>query len=538
MDTRKYYPLYLCILAGLLFFPALGARDFWAPVEPRYAEIARVMFAKGEWIVPTVNGDLYTDKPILYFWLVLIASKIVGAVNEWTVRLPPALAGLGFVLATYFMGRDFFSARIGFIAGAVVATTVRVIWEARWAHTDMVFVFFFALSLYFAARALFRKGNPNEMLFAYALMGLATLTKGLIGVVLPALLLLTLTIVRRDWRLLLNARLSPGIPIFLLVAAPWFLLVNNATDGKWLSDFIYIHHIQRYTAGAGHRQPFYYYFTTLPVDLMPWTVFAVAALFAYRPWRKLWDQPVSLFLTLWFFVVFVFFSISNTKRDLYLLPLFPPVALFIANYFDDLINGSLSERPLYRILFLIFFHLVWVIALGLPVAAWFLRKDAIGIVLPSAMVMAAGGILAVFCIQRRQPWKLFQSTTLMMLLVVLSASFLIMPYLEEYKSRRPFSREIKRRVPPGASLYIYADTMNDFNYYTEREVIPVVKSTSELERLVLKGSSGYILIKDRDLQRLNTVPKDRVIAANDVGGTRWNLISLGGQLSPQDPQRN
>jgi 4-amino-4-deoxy-L-arabinose transferase-like glycosyltransferase len=68
--------------------------DFWAPVEPRYAEIARVMFAKGEWIVPTVNGDLYTDKPILYFWLVLLASQIGGAVNEWTVRLPAALGGV------------------------------------------------------------------------------------------------------------------------------------------------------------------------------------------------------------------------------------------------------------------------------------------------------------------------------------------------------------------------------------------------------------------------------------------------------------
>ena len=494
------------------------------------------MFNKGEWIVPTVNGDLYTDKPILYFWLVLIASKIVGAVNEWTVRLPPAFAGLGFVLATYFIGRDFFSPRIGFIAGAVVATTVRVIWEARWAHTDMVFVFFFALSLYFAARALFREGHPSEMLLAYALMGLATLTKGLIGVVVPALLLLTFVIVRRDWRLLLDARFPLGVPIFVLVAAPWFLLVNNTTGGKWFSDFIYVHHFQRYTAGAGHRQPFYYYFTTLPVDLMPWTIFAIAALFAYRPYRKLWDQPVSLFFTLWFVVVFVFFSISNTKRDLYLLPLFPPVALFIAKYFDDLINGSWSEGALYRILSLIFFHLVWVIALALPVAAWFLRKDAIGIVLPSAMVMAAGGILAVFCIQRRQPWKLFQSTTLMMLLVVLSASFLIMPYLEEYKSRRPFSREINRKVPPGASLYIYADTMNDFNYYTEREVIPVVKSTGEFERLVLQGASGYILIKDRDLQRLNTIPKDRIVAVDDVGGTTWNLISVAGQPSPRQAQ--
>ena len=74
----------------MLYISALGARDFWAPVEPRYAEIARVMFSKNEWIVPTINGDLYTDKPILYFWLVLLGARVFGAVNEWTVRLPAA----------------------------------------------------------------------------------------------------------------------------------------------------------------------------------------------------------------------------------------------------------------------------------------------------------------------------------------------------------------------------------------------------------------------------------------------------------------
>ena len=104
------------------------------------------MYGKGEWIVPTVNGELYTDKPILYFWLVLIASKIAGGINEWTVRFPAALAGIGFVLATYLVGRDFFSARVGMIAGAVLATSVRIIWEARWAHVDMVLGFFFSVN--------------------------------------------------------------------------------------------------------------------------------------------------------------------------------------------------------------------------------------------------------------------------------------------------------------------------------------------------------------------------------------------------------
>ena len=165
----------------------------------------------------------------------------------------------GFVLATYLLGRDFLNARAGFIGAAVLATSMRVLWEARWAHVDMVFCAFFVFAVYFGARALFHKGQPHEILFPYLFIALATLTKGLIGVVLPGLLFLAVMLVRREWRLIFVLKLHLGLPLFFLIAAPWFYLVTRATDGKWLADFIYIHHIQRYTAGAGHRQPFYYY---------------------------------------------------------------------------------------------------------------------------------------------------------------------------------------------------------------------------------------------------------------------------------------
>jgi 4-amino-4-deoxy-L-arabinose transferase-like glycosyltransferase len=241
----KKHLLYLAGLSLLLYLPGLGARDFWAPVEPRYAEIARVMFANGEWIVPRVNGELYTDKPILYFWLVLIAANVAGAVNEWTVRLPAALGGMGFVLTTYYLGRDFFGRRAGLIAGVVLATSARLIWEARWAHIDAVFCFFFVLSVYCGARALLKKGHPNEILAAYVFVALATLSKGLIGVVLPGFLFLAFMVARRDWRLLGAAKLHLGLPIFLAVGAPGFYIVSAATTRQWLEEVIYVPNLQR-----------------------------------------------------------------------------------------------------------------------------------------------------------------------------------------------------------------------------------------------------------------------------------------------------
>lgn len=532
MDAQKRHYLYLCLLAGLLFFPALGARDFWAPVEPRYAEIVRVMFAKGEWIVPTVNGDLYTDKPILYFWLALICSKLFGAVNEWTVRLPAALGAVGAVFTTYALGRNFFSPRIGLIAAFVLATSARVIWEGRWAHVDTLFTFFFVLSMYFAARAVLKKGTLNELVLSYALMALATLTKGLIGVVLPALILLTFAAVRRDWRLLSEARLPWGVLIFLGIAAPWFVLANSATDGKWLTDFIYLHHIQRYLAGVGHRQPFYYYFTTLPVDLLPWTIFAIAALFVYRPRRKIFEDPLLLFLTLWFVVVFVFFTLSDTKRDLYLLPLFPPVSLLIGKYIDDLASGAVVQDRLYRGLALFFFNSLWLGCLALSIAAWIVFREAFWPSLPMVLTTACGAFAAVCFVRHRSPWKAFLAATLTMTLATLTASVWLLPFLERYKSPRPFALAVKKRIPPAARLFVYADTMNDYNFYLERTVIPIVASQAETQTLLLQAEPAYMVVRDRDLKKLKWITRERILFKAGARGRAWYLIALGDRIKP------
>jgi 4-amino-4-deoxy-L-arabinose transferase-like glycosyltransferase len=533
--TTNQYACALLSLAALLFLPLLGARDLWAPVEPRYGEIVRSMFAKGEWVVPTVNGDLYTDKPILYFWLALIASKIAGGVSEWTVRLPAALAGIGFVLVTYFAGRDFFSPRVGLIAAAVLGTSMRVIWEARWAHVDMVFGFCFVLTLYFGARSLLGKGGKHEILWAYVFMGLAVLGKGLIGIVLPALLLAAFAIVRRDRRIILDAKLQLGIPIFLLVVAPWVYLVNSATDGRWLADFIYIHHVQRYTEGVGHRQPFYYYLTSLPTDFLPWTVFAIPAMFAYFPYRQLIQRPIPVFFLLWFVVVFVFFSISDTKRDLYLLPLLPTLALLVGNYIEDLTESRIAESALYRWLSQSFFGAVAIIGLALPVVAWIVRRETLWISMPAALVLAIGGIVAVIFIRKRRPVKAITAVALLMASVTVCGSIWILPDVNQFKSRRPFSVEINKIVPAAAPLYIYADTMNDFNFYTEREVISVLSSPGELKKVREQPTAGFLLIKEHDLKRLSEAGRDRVVARGSVGSEIWNLITLEATTAVEMP---
>jgi len=522
----SFHPVFLALFTALLFFPGLGTRDFWAPVEPRYAEIARVMLAKGEWLIPTVNGQLYTDKPILYFWLVLLGSKLVGSVSEWTVRLPSALSAVGLVFTTYFLGRDLFNARIGLLASIVLATSARVLWEARWAHTDMTFTFLFTLSLYFFAKAVFQSREGKGFLLAYALMGFAALAKGLIGIVLPGLIMLAFVTVRREWRTLFEWRLFGGMAIFLLVTAPWFAAVSWATGGKWLEDFIWVHHIQRYTGGAGHREPFFYYFVNLPADFLPWTIFAIPAIFAYWPRFRLLREPIPLFLFVWFIAVFLFFDLSDTKRGLYLLPIIPPAAIFVACYFYDLMERRIPESSLHRWLTLLFFNLLWVASLSPPVVAWFFYREALRVSFPFALVMAGGGLITVRSIWRRLPSRVFFWTAFTTAGGMLCLAVWVLPLLDPYKSPRFLSLKIKEIAASTEPLYVYADSMNDFNFYTEREVIPILSSEAELRQAISKAPSIYLLIRERDSKRLALGKGARVMAERGVGDKKWSLIRL------------
>src|SRR5581483_6840289 len=265
-----------------------------------------------------------------------------------------------------------------------------------------------------------------------------------------------------------------GVALFFLVAAPWFYWVAEATGGRWLADFIYLHHFQRYTAGAGHRQPFYYYLTTLPADFLPWTIFLLPALAAYRPWRARWAEPAAQFFILWFGSVFLFFA------------------------------------------------LVALAGLGAAPAAWFIQRDALAPALAAGAPLVLGGGAALWCVGRGRPLAAAGAVAGMMALAVLGAALWIMPYLENFKSPRSLAARVNEIVPASAPVYIYADTMNDFNFYAAREVMPVLAAPAALDALLARGGHEYLLIKERDLRRLPQLAQSAIIASEARSSATWH----------------
>jgi 4-amino-4-deoxy-L-arabinose transferase-like glycosyltransferase len=236
-------------------------------------------------------------------------------------------------------------------------------------------------------------------------------------------------------------------------------------------------------------------------------------------------------MLLWFLVVFLFFSASDTKRDLYLMPLFPPVALFVAHYFLDLESGKLPLGWLHRGFALAFFALLAIIGVAGPPVAWFLRRDVFWIGIPVAMALAAGAATTVVWILKKRPLNVFAATTFTIVATLMCAVIWIFPYVERFKSRRFFSAEVQSVVPASAPLYVYADTMNDFNYYTGREMIAVVDSRAQVEQLLAAKTPSYLLIKAGDLKRLAIIAPERIRITGGVGSTVWSLVALG----PSEP---
>ncbi len=324
----------LALSALTIWLGPLDVRKMLHPDEGRYAEIAREMAVSGDFVTPRLNDLKYFEKPPLQYWVGAAAFEVLG-VNEWTARLPAALAGLFAVLAVGFAGARLVDGATGAYAALVL---VGAIWHAGiglFLSLDSMLSFWLALTLcafLLAQRpALSATAQRALMLAAYAAAAGATLTKGLIGLVIPGGALVAYTLATRDtgpWRRL---HLLPGLAVFLILAAPWFILVSNANPE--FARFFFIHeHFQRFLTTSHNREGDWYYFVPwFVVGMMPWLL--IWAVTLPRSWRQapIADNGFSWgrFCIAWAAFVFIFFSASGSKLPGYILPMFPALALVL-----------------------------------------------------------------------------------------------------------------------------------------------------------------------------------------------------------------
>jgi 4-amino-4-deoxy-L-arabinose transferase-like glycosyltransferase len=328
--------LLLAGFCGFLFFFGLNYIGLIGADEPRYAQVAREMLARHDWITPTLGGEAWLEKPPLYYWQAMMSYRVFGA-SDWAARIPSALDATIMVVAIYLFLRRF---RPAFqLDGALIAAScAAVIGYGRAASTDMPLAATFTMAL-LAWYGWCESGRKIYLAAFYFMLALATLAKGPVAPVLAALIIVIFAASQRDFRILRRSLWLPGIALFLVVALPWYVLVQ-VRNPDFFRVFIVEHNFARFGTNLYHHpEPFWYFLPVTLLGLLPWTVFVVAAMVeTVRAWwsggKSLSDSSDALngFLLISILAPVVFFSISQSKLPGYILPGIPALALLLAEY--------------------------------------------------------------------------------------------------------------------------------------------------------------------------------------------------------------
>lgn len=322
----------------LLFFFRLGSYPFFDPDEPRYAETARQMTEAGHWITPFFNGQIRLDKPVLFYWLIAGVYKLFG-VSEFSARFVSALAATFTVGFVYAFCRYWLSERVGLFSAVILATNMLFIGVARMSITDMTLTAWMTattLCLFMALHA-----QARWWLGVGLFAGLGLLTKGPVALAVPmsvfGIYWLATGLESRAWRTLW---MPVGLLLAFAIAVPWYLLAAHET-GPVFWQALLKHNMTRYSSVvSGHQQPVWYYVVVLLAGFLPWTAYLPSAVLLLcqrvrmghreRVARRDFGYLIGLYSTIWIVFVFVFFSAAQTRLPTYILPLFPALAIFLA----------------------------------------------------------------------------------------------------------------------------------------------------------------------------------------------------------------
>jgi 4-amino-4-deoxy-L-arabinose transferase-like glycosyltransferase len=328
----------LLAVPAFFFLWKLAAFGLIGADEPRYAQVAREMLARRDWITPTLGGIPWLEKPPLYYWQAMIAFRFFG-VSDWASRLPSVFDAFLMVVAVYWFLRRFRSGSE--LDGALVlATSAGIVGFARAASTDMPLTATFCIAM-LAWYAWFESGDKKFLAAFYAFLALASLAKGPVAPLLAFGIIVIFGALQRSARSVFTTFWVPGILLGLVIALPWYVLVQ-LHNPQFFHEFIVEHNLARFGSNLYHHpEPFWYYIPVALVGWVPWSIIAIAALVvAFRQLRNPVADTLRTFLLIWIGGVVIFFSLSQSKLPGYVLPIIPAVAILITRF----ISAQSSEK--------------------------------------------------------------------------------------------------------------------------------------------------------------------------------------------------
>lgn len=577
-----YFLLTLLVLSLIFFFFKLWSFSLFDVDEPRYAEAAREMIESNNWITPYFNYVVRFDKPVFFYWLIAISYKILG-VSEFAARLPSALMAMLVVFAIFFFGRKHINSKFGFLSALVTLTSIQFLGLARMSITDMTLSAFITFMLLCGFTAAHTTGKERDHWWYafYIFAALGMLTKGPIA---PAMAVLVLgpyfLLTGQFLQILKTCRLFTGFLLFIVIAAPWYILVYLENGQAYIDQFFLVDNLKRFTSTvSGHKAPFYFFFIVVLVGFIPWSMFLPYALIKYLkpvflayknkpektecsindkkcsdipgscpfimlynfvvdPIKKVYkettiEKHLSLFALIWFLAIFIFFSSSGTKLLTYVLPLFPALGLIMGHLWYDFIEERNDISSKYMIIscgFLVFMFLVLSYLFVFQFNALMPRDAKVlnlgQVKLIAALALSAGSIACLSFLILKKRVHAFTSIITMMVIVAFIALYGVVPKVNN-AAQGHLNQLIKlsKTYPEeNTEIVTYGLVKPSIVFYTRRQINHIEPSEPALlDKYLKKPHRVFFITRVKFLDELSKKPDVYII--NSCSGRRFGLFT-------------
>jgi len=489
--------------------------------EPRYAQVAREMLNRHDYVTPILYGKPWLEKPALYYWRAMFAFREFG-VHDWSARIPSA--SFAFVLITLiFLHMRRFRPGGQLDAALLTASCAGILSFARGASTDMQMAAPFCIGM-LGWYAWYETDSKFWLFDLYFFVGAATLAKGPVAPFLALVIIMAFAAMRKEWSILRRSIWWPGIVLYLAMVLPWFIAVQKRNP-NFLRVFFLEHNLERFATNRfEHEQHFWYYIPVLVLSLMPWTVIAIAALvnavqgsiaewrarrakFHYMGHQRAGDAFPE-FLVLWALIPVVFFSFSESKLPGYILPSVAPLTILSGDYLNRMRERGL--KPWLLILHGVLAGALTTLVLLLPRLIQHSEKLP-----PSNALIAAGATgfaatifilitVARFGLQRLRIATMIPIVILLLFLYGVGPFFGLaqvtstkgtVQLIDLTYSARPLAQILKQIVPPDGTVAVYKvrrDVEYGLSFYRNRKVVNYEQDGIPPEQHILVARESYV----------------------------------------------
>ncbi len=494
-DTRRL--LVVTLAALFLFIYGLGTGTLWDQDEAKYVEVSREILSTGDLFTLRIDGAPWFVHPPLFMWLQALIGKVFGF-TEFTVRFWSAASGAGIVAATFLLGRFLYGSRVAVLAGAITATTLQILLQARLAVFDPTLVFFMLLALYMYLVA-YTSGSRRAHLWAWVWAGVATITKGPIGLLLPAMVIVGLWVVRREWGRWREIPLL-GPVVYAVVGLSWYVIETIRHGEAFLRSAVGYYLLNRFFGVVEEQSgPWWFYGPILILGAFPWTAFippAVAWLLRRR--RELGSQVVLL----WCGITVVFYSLAGTKLANYVLPIYPVLAIGIAGLWTDFLDGVPEAAPLrgWAAVLLPVISAVVIVAAAMTALRGFpAQVTALRIPLVTLAGLLVGGpLVALGFLLARRPARALAALLLTMVISVPVMAHQTLPAIEQVRPIPRIARALGAQMQSGDVLAAVRMSLNSSLRYYSGQRITWVEQPAELGQALCGQGRVFLVVPVRE----------------------------------------